>query len=499
MRAMTWIKSPLNWVVLVGALAIRLIGVTWALPYLYHPDEAGNYGVFHTMVRDRTLNPRWFHYPSLFFEIQALVHGAYEVVASTSLPVLQTGANGVMYSSGPLLAGRAVTVLTGVALVGAGMTLAWTLTQRQSMTALAGALLAVHPILVRNARWVTPDTLVGLTVTVALVAAVLVARRPLPKYYLIAGVAIGLAVSSKYNAGIVVVALVVAHVLAKGDIRSLGLAAIAAATAFLVTTPFAVFDFGTFARDVWFEIRHYSTGHAGYEGDSLGTNIAWLWNATGPLLLMLFLVPWVTATVRRLLIVPLAFVVAYGALVGLARVRFERNLVPLIPALLVIASVVIVDVLARRRVLALTAAALALWPASFALRDARDALRDERADARMWIARNMPSKSTIIVDAYAPYVDPNRFDAVAVNFALLEERSAIERAEPDAVIVTALGSGRYLSGVSARPAAARTLTWLEGRACGDVSFGRGQQHIRVLQLSCDNSQGAGVEAGRPAR
>ena len=45
------------------------------LPYLDHPDEPTNYGVFHEMVHDRTLNPHFFNYPSLFFDLQAFVHG----------------------------------------------------------------------------------------------------------------------------------------------------------------------------------------------------------------------------------------------------------------------------------------------------------------------------------------------------------------------------------------------------------------------------------------
>ena len=77
-------------VVLAGALAIRLVGINWGLPYLSHPDEPVNYGVFHAMVHDRTLNPHFFNYPSLFFDIQAFVHG---ITGSGPVPVMQSGGN----------------------------------------------------------------------------------------------------------------------------------------------------------------------------------------------------------------------------------------------------------------------------------------------------------------------------------------------------------------------------------------------------------------------
>jgi len=498
--------------VLGAALALRTIGVTWHLPYVYHPDEPTNLTVVRGMLVRHSLDPRFFHYPSLFFDVYGSAYAAwyqfghavgwFHSAGALPRPEIQVLGDGFMRDYSPLIAVRLVSVFAGCATVGAGMVLCSLLTRRRAAILLAGALIACNPILVRNARWFTPDTLAGLTTMLALVAAVVVARArdPRPRHYVFAGVAVGLAVSAKYNVALVAVALVVAHFVARresGDAlpaRYLGYAAAAAAAAFLITSPYAVFDFHRFWTDFWFEIHHYNTGHLGSEGNSPGTNLNWVWASIGPALLIVLGLRLLKPRVRRLCIVPLSFVILYFLAISVPVVRFERNLTPLLPPLLVVVAVIAVAAADRirdlvrdqRAAFALSACALAVvvgWPLLFSVRDARAALTDSRAGARNWIVDNVPAGSTVDVDGYSPLVDRHRFRVAARSF-VVQNLDIIRADDPDVVVATALGSGRYLYGNDRNPAMVSAFNAEIASACSVAMFGSGSQRIWVLRFHC---------------
>ena len=56
--------------VLVLGAVLPLIGISWGLPYVLHPDEPVDIRRVHAMLVRRTLEPPQFGYPSLFFYVQ---------------------------------------------------------------------------------------------------------------------------------------------------------------------------------------------------------------------------------------------------------------------------------------------------------------------------------------------------------------------------------------------------------------------------------------------
>jgi hypothetical protein len=52
---------------IVLGLVLRVWGITFGLPYLYHPDEPLGVSVAINMVKTGDLNPHFFGYGSLFF------------------------------------------------------------------------------------------------------------------------------------------------------------------------------------------------------------------------------------------------------------------------------------------------------------------------------------------------------------------------------------------------------------------------------------------------
>jgi len=112
-------------------------------------------------------------------------------------------------------------------------------------------------------------------------------------------------------------------------------------------------------------------------------------------------------------------------LVSLWRVRFERNLVALLPLLVVLAARLLVDAVswvgtrwpALRRwelpLLACVTAVAALMPARAVLDfDRALSQRDYRTLAAEWVNANVPAGSKIVTEAFSIPLDEDRFEVV---------------------------------------------------------------------------------------
>ena len=97
-----------------------------------------------------------------------------------------------------------------------------------------------------HSRLVTPDSFVMFFSLLAFLASVLVYQRGKTWQYIMAGLCVGFTASSKYNGGLVILFLIVAHFLHYGKSAfkqpRLYLALLFCGVGFLVTTPFALLD-----------------------------------------------------------------------------------------------------------------------------------------------------------------------------------------------------------------------------------------------------------------
>jgi hypothetical protein len=150
----------------------------------------------------------------------------------------------------------------------------------------------------------------------------------------------------------------------------------------------------------------------------------------------------------------LAFPLAYFAsIVGLP-VRNARTLLPVLPFLYVLAGVAVAglcrcfDRLERGRVVVWVAAlAVFAWMLSFpALRTAEGARRADAVvaveSARRWVEDNVPEGSRVLLESYAPYVDPKRFRVQAQAF-LIETSQPTLAKRFDYVIAARRSYGRF--------------------------------------------------------
>jgi hypothetical protein len=227
---------------------------------------------------------------------------------------------------------------------------------------------------------------VPLALGVAATLALLVRGQLLP-----AGIAIGLTASFKYPGFVLLVPLLVAG---WGRWRRLAIAAALAPAAFLATSPYFAVHLGDAIGDVRRVQRDGRRGWLGFEDDPW-TPIAFLdrlWEGMGPALLIA-LVGLVVALVRRTLAdrVLAAFIVAYFVTLLPLDAHFDRYVLPLVPALGVLAG--------RFRALAPVTLLLLVIPVVWSIRETRPLVRtDTRVVAHDWMDRNLTRGVLVAAD-----------------------------------------------------------------------------------------------------
>lgn len=494
-----------RWYILIGlvflivALAARARFLGFALPYVYHPDEPNNVVIIHGMLLSHDFNPHAFNYPPFFYYLN--FPGQY-LTAWWSGPLqplmMQAGANGIAPQPMVFLAGRATTLIFGLGIL--PILLLWARTLALGFAALLvlGVMFCLNPLLLRHSTYISPDVFSAFFTAGALAACSLIVLGGRRSVYILAGVMAGLAASSKYNAGLVALSIVAAHVLRDGiSLRRavlLFLAAVAAVLAFLLTSPFIVLDHAAAIDGIFREMQHYRTGHPGNEGATLATNTAWMIGNFGWAGLLVLAAWW---TPRRRALVPAAlFVIAYFTLVSVQAVRFERNLLPLVPAvLLLVAAGVdgIVRRLARTRPSANPAIgaiavvlALALFTepmvASFNAIAYYDP--DPRAAARAWLDTILPRTQAkpIAMEPYTPHVDEQGRSVSGVGLVGVMEPQALTKFA--FVVLAKEASGRFDTGPYQQARA--NLAALTARSCARYQFPEGapQPDFIVLAFAC---------------
>jgi 4-amino-4-deoxy-L-arabinose transferase-like glycosyltransferase len=240
--------------VLALALALRVPGVAWQLPWQFHPDE-GHYVVKATgMVRDGNLNPKYFRNPSLYTYILLV---QFKVLDLAGLPSVESASVSELLGTPTLytLQGRLTSALLGVATVLIVYLLGARLVGRA--VGLLGALfLAVAFIHVRDSHFATNDVTATFFLTVSVLFSARLAQTGRTRELLGAALFGGLATSAKYNAGLFIAPLLVGYLLAYGRgslaLRPVGKlvgSGVLSALAYLAGTPFTLLAWPTFIDD----------------------------------------------------------------------------------------------------------------------------------------------------------------------------------------------------------------------------------------------------------
>jgi 4-amino-4-deoxy-L-arabinose transferase-like glycosyltransferase len=392
--------------IVLVALALRLWNIDHGLPFAYNADEAEHFVPKAVGMFDGSLDPGYYENPSA---LTYLLYAAYAVGA-----VRDDGQEAFEI-------GRVVVALIGT-LVVALVYWAGARFYERRVGLVAAAIMAVAFLPVFYSKQALNDVVTLAPITVALVACLLIYQRGAWTDWALAGAAIGVATATKYTAGAMLLVVVVAAALRvehdRGELRraliGVAIAVAALALLFALLNPFALANVREAHDQIRGQSRQADTAKLGQD-DTYG----WLYYigtltwGFGWLPLLAAVAGAVLALRRdwRLALLLVAFPVCFYLYMGAQGRFFGRWLLPIYPALCVLAGygvVALADALGRRPrpAAALLVALAALVCAQGAIAAVRvDALlgrTDTRAQALRWVRENVPADAPLVVEPFVP-------------------------------------------------------------------------------------------------
>lgn len=275
--------------VLLAAFALRLTEARRGLPYLYPHDEPQIVNAALGMMRTGDFNPHFFNYGSLLIYQNLAVdilHYFYLVTRPDGISGLEEIITGYDASfkwtishPGFYLWNRAIIALLGTATVWLVYLIARRLAGRWPAVA-GAALLAITPAHIGYSAIIGNDAVATFAMALLVYVCILYADGGAIKHLLTAGLVVGLATATKYNAAVLMLLpwLVLLWRRERNPWLYLAMPTVAG-VAFLVATPYALLDLPTFLQDAGFEARHYTViGHGQY---SIWSRKAQLWLQLG--------------------------------------------------------------------------------------------------------------------------------------------------------------------------------------------------------------------------
>jgi hypothetical protein len=430
--------AALGVIVIVGGL-LRGLGLRFGDPYVYHPDEWMLARHAMTMVATSDWNPHSFAYPSLLIELHA---GLIAVMNMAGFSHLALGQSWLYESEFPpvqfpyILAGRTLVALTGI-----GTILVVFETGRRLVGVAGGlasaAILAVLPLAVEHAHYLTTDVPVAFLCAVCALTTVIAVQSQRTRWWILAGLAAGLAGSTKWNGLLVVGVPLLAYVmgrlgerpslailLERESMANLGTILVAAVVGLVVATPALVLAPNEVAAWLSVVARLYAVPDPRQTEGTLVFNLSALVAGFGPVLG--WCVIGMAVAVRKAradppmrvaLTIP-AFIVAYLVFASLPPRHYERNLLPILPYLAISGGIATAAFLAWARsrrlrgsprprlatgLVAIGLAACLVVPAA-ASAEITGAMRrpDTRLIARAWMLDHVPRGTRIAREVYTP-------------------------------------------------------------------------------------------------
>ena len=389
--------------VLLLAVLLRCVPLGLSDPRFFHVDEWDFVQSAVGMWAEGTLDPgRPYVHPGLY---RYSIAAAYPIVSSL-LPA------SVDRKWPPYVAGRLVSAAMGVLAVWLVYRLARRLMPWGGAVA-AALILAVAPLHVQFSHVAKPDVMSATFVALATLLAWRVAEAPQRKLYVWAGIAVGLAVASKYSGIVAAVPVLVAHLQKRGQATfsdgkvacplflrrlaapNLWLAAACSIVAFALTSPYTLLKLSSLGEGYRILVSRPPNPEELPQAWALVQVAQQALDWIGPVPLALAVVGavlWWWEN-RVALAVIGSVVVATVAMLSLWAVQQPFYLLPLVPAVAILAAVPIAYAGAKRRWAGGALLALCLVPS--ALLSAREIARfwlpGTRQLAKDWLAKNLPN------------------------------------------------------------------------------------------------------------
>jgi 4-amino-4-deoxy-L-arabinose transferase-like glycosyltransferase len=403
--------------VLAVAAALRFWGLGQGIPYAVGVDEPEIMTRVLRMMKTADFNPHFFDYPGLAFYLHLPIAVLRFLIGAIS------GRWRSLDHVGPVdfyLWGRALTALFGVATVYLTHQIGLRWGARHAL--LGAGLLAVLPMHVRESHFVLADVPATFFVALTFLLSLIAHERGTSRAFLWAGAAAGLAIATKYHAGVALLlpALAAWMTLHASPSRIACLLAVFAGAlgAFLLAAPYTVLDLPGFLNGFAALASYYEPRGSSAEPGAIiylkHLRLSLRWPAA------LLCVAGLVLAIVRLLKGPgrvrwtllAAFPIVFFAAISGRSLIFGRYLLPLLPFVCMLAAIAVVSgvsLLRRfdiprtpRRILtaALTVAAV-LPPLLQSIGFDRQFSRPSTQQAAYeWITRNVPLGSRIVVEKH---------------------------------------------------------------------------------------------------
>jgi asparagine N-glycosylation enzyme membrane subunit Stt3 len=246
--------------ILLLALILRLIGIKHGFPYIFHPDEPA---LVRTALGMRfKINPEHFDWPHLFTYLNFFVYGVFakgrDILTAVGLRPFFSNLFPLMWNEHLIfylisrIFAATVGALTVIPVYLVGKKL---FNEKTGLFAALG--MAMIPFHVKHSHYALIDVPATFFVAWVIYFSALILFNKNLRNYLLAGLFVGFAASTKYNGALSAITVPLAHVfrvfslkerfLDFRGIRNLALSGIAALAGFLIGTPFALLDYKRFS------------------------------------------------------------------------------------------------------------------------------------------------------------------------------------------------------------------------------------------------------------
>lgn len=430
--------------ILILGFVLRVYGNNWGLPQLLHPDEPAIIDRAIRMADTGDLNPHWFCYPSFLIYLNYFVFKIEYIL--NSLGLIETD-RGLFYLSGRYI-GAILGSLTVLAVYFIGKAL-----YNRCTGIIASIFLAIMPLAVNDSHYATTDVPLTFFITLCILFVSLIIKDANPRYYALAGIAAGLAISIKYTAGILIIPIVIGHLLGiKRNIfgysilnifnsilnRNLILSFILSIVAFFVGTPYSLIDFKKF----WYDLID-ATHLMQYSGAAfIGTEPGWIFHlkyslrsgmamdleilsVLGVLYALFIIVLYISALYKdhnfRPSFLLLSWVLPYFIIIGSWSLKFDRYTIPLLPFLALLGASLLVNIINntfkkidpagkknayKYLITSLAVIMLIISPTISSINKIENFTRVNTVQIALeWIENNIPENSTFIREHYTPEVE----------------------------------------------------------------------------------------------
>lgn len=340
-------------IIFAASLALRWPTLNQGKPFFYEEDEAHHFNRVVEMVKRGSLDPQYFHKPSLHFYLRMpmVIVGYFAEPAhhpgETIQEIKTRDSYGLARYAFTWSHPRVVLAVRSVSLLLTMLTLLLVVALTRQVGMSRGASLAtaiiysVSPELFHYSSFIGVDVPLMFFCCLTTVLALAFKDYLSSRHLWIIGISAGLAVSCKYN-GAPIALLPLLLVMVGKERRSgtnIGVAIAAPLVGFLVGSPYILFSFHTFYQQLSYEVWHYAV--AGHEGHMAEPGLAQLlhygrWLASdgigvvGLCFAVIGLIQLARKKPTHALVFSL-FPLLFFSLMCAQRTNFVRNMVPIIP------------------------------------------------------------------------------------------------------------------------------------------------------------------------